>query len=152
MLIGYRKPFNDSRKAVDDLLLHKEGLKGSSNALAEEPDQFLSSIIKSLEEASIKIQNLEEIIKTLLNNRLSKKQLRLLSGVKNKEGLLYYRLIQILSREFSMPTSTVKWNLNRLRELDTIVTGNKNNKGVPVRVTLKGKMLLKIFNKKLHVT
>jgi hypothetical protein len=60
-------------------------------------------------------------------------------------------LIEILSREFSMPMSTVKWNLSRLRELKIIIAGDKNNKGIPVRITLKGKMLLKIFNEKLHI-
>jgi len=138
VLIGYY----NSKKDIEKLSFY-EDIRTSN--------QFLSSMIKSLEEASIKIQSLEELVKTLLNNRLTKKQLKLLSGIMDKEGLLYYQLIEILSREFSMPMSTVKWNLSRLRELKIIIAGDKNNKGIPVRITLKGKMLLEIFNEKLHI-
>jgi DNA-binding transcriptional ArsR family regulator len=138
VLIGYY----NSKKDIEKLSFYED---------IRTPNQFLSSMIKSIEEASIKIQSLEELVKTLLNNRLTKKQLKLLSGIMDKEGLLYYQLIEILSREFSMPMSTVKWNLSRLRELKIIIAGDKNNKGIPVRITLKGKMLLKIFNEKLHI-
>lgn len=69
-----------------------------------------------------------------------------MNEIKNKEGLLYYQLIEILSKEFSIPMSTIKWNLNKLREFGIIIAGNKNNKGVPVKIILKGKVLLKIFN------
>jgi DNA-binding transcriptional ArsR family regulator len=128
VLIGYY----NSKKYIEKLSPYYEDIKASN--------QFLSSTIKSIEEASIKIQSLEELVKTLLNNRLTKKQLKLLNGIINKEGLLYYQLIEILSREFSMPMSTVKWNLSKLRELKIITAGDKNNKGIPVRITLKGKM------------
>lgn len=149
MIIGYRKSLNP-KKAIDDLFFSEAILKNYSlkNAFVM-PDKFSDSIMKSLEEASIKIQYLEELIKILLNNKLTKKQIKLLNRIKDKEGILYYQLIEKLSKELSIPTSTVKWNLNKLRNLGIIITGDKNNKGVPVKITSKGKILLKIFNEKL---
>ncbi|MEM3899171.1 MAG: hypothetical protein QXD34_05125, partial [Candidatus Bathyarchaeia archaeon] len=57
-------------------------------------------------------------------------------------GLLYYQLVNKLSIEQGVPRSTIRWNLNKLRDAGMIITGNKNAKGVPVSLTEKGKILL----------
>jgi len=84
-------------------------------------------------------------LETLTRERLNTKQLKLLSEIERNEGLLYYQLIDKLSEEQGLPKSTVRWNLNRLREAEMVVTGNKNNKGIPVKLTRKGKMVVLAF-------
>lgn len=88
---------------------------------------------------------LSEILEILTKKRLNTKQLKLLSEIERNEGLLYYQLINKLSEEQGLPKSTVRWNLNKLREAKMVVTGNKDNKGVPVRLTRKGRMVVLAF-------
>jgi DNA-binding transcriptional regulator PaaX len=50
-----------------------------------------------------------------------------------------------ISREQGLPESTVRWNLNRLRSAKMVITGDKNNRGVPVKLTEKGKIIALMF-------
>jgi len=88
------------------------------------------------------LEFLREILGALTKKRLNTKQLKLLSEIERNEGLLYYQLINKLSREQGLPKSTVRWNLNKLREAKMVITGDKNNKGIPVKLTKRGKMLV----------
>jgi hypothetical protein len=105
-------------------------------------EAILKSIRRTLECASEKIFVLEEVLEILMKKRLNMKQFELLLKIEEYEGLLYYQLIDKLSEEQRLPKSTVRWNLNRLRSAKMIITGDKNNKGVPVQLTEKGKMVV----------
>jgi DNA-binding MarR family transcriptional regulator len=99
----------------------------------------------ALECASTKILVLEEIVEILVKEHLNMKQIEMLLKMEENEGLFYYRLVNKLSEEQGLPESTVRWNLNRLRKANMVITGDKNNKGVPVKLTEKGKMVVLAF-------
>lgn len=84
----------------------------------------------------------------LIKKQLKVKQLRYLPEVNKNSGLLYYQLIDKISCDQCIPKSTVRWNLEKLRESGMIVAGNKEVKGVPVRLTEKGKLALLIMDGK----
>ncbi|MEM3703148.1 MAG: hypothetical protein QXX79_01805 [Candidatus Bathyarchaeia archaeon] len=91
-----------------------------------------------------------EILDTLAKKNISVKQLEYLPKVEENSGLLYYQLVNKLSTEQQIPRSTVRWNLNKLRDAGMIIAGNKNFKGLPVRLTEKGEItLLAIKNQKI---
>ncbi len=99
----------------------------------------------SLEPLLERIATLEEVSEILVNHHLNKKQLELLSRMKENEGLLYYRLVEKIAAEQKMPASTVRWNLDRLRRAHLVVTGDRNDKGIPVRLTEFGKVVASAF-------
>ena len=74
--------------------------------------------------------------------RISGKQLKYLSKIEENSGLLYYQLVDKLSVEQQIPKSTVRWNLKKLRDAGMIIAGDKNSKGVPVKLTEKGRITL----------
>jgi len=62
------------------------------------------------------------------------------------EGLLYYQVVKEISKKHEMPESTVRWNVNKLRDAKLIVTGNIKQKGVPVELTPCGRMIASLFS------
>ena len=83
-----------------------------------------------------------EILDAFTKKRISVKQLKYLSKIEENSGLLYYQLVDKLSVEQQIPKSTVRWNLNKLRDAGMIIAGDKNSKGVPVKLTEKGRITL----------
>jgi len=73
------------------------------------------------------------------------KQLKYLVKVKENNGLLFYQLVNKLSVELQVPKSTVRWNLSRLRDSGMVIAGNKDAKGVPIKLTEKGEIALQIL-------
>lgn len=65
--------------------------------------------------------------------------------VKDYEGLLYYKVVKKISMNHMIPESTVRWNLNKLRDAKLIVSGNIEQKGVPVKLTSSGRMIASLF-------
>lgn len=90
-----------------------------------------------------RLSHLEEAFMTAASTRLTEKQRTILHWLTNhySERAVYTVLIQRLSEELGIPESTVRWNLKRLREADLINAGTKDNKGVPVSLTEKGRIL-----------
>ena len=116
------------------------------NKISQENAGTIVELLRTtIECASEKILALEEVLETLTKKRLNMKQLELLLKIEQNEGLLYYQLVNKLSQEQGLPESTVRWNLNRLRDAKMVVTGDKNNKGVPVKLTRNGKMVALAF-------
>ena len=116
-----------------------------NRAPQENTENILELLREVLENASQRILVLEEALEILTKKRLNMKQFELLSKIKQDEGLLYYQLINKLSQRQGLPESTVRWNLNKLRDAGMVVTGDKNIKGVPVRLTEKGKIVASAF-------
>lgn len=54
-------------------------------------------------------------------------------------------LISSLSEKYEIASSTIRWNVNRLRDLGLINCGNASKKGVPVKLTGDGDIVLKII-------
>lgn len=116
------------------------------NEISQESVGTILELLKTtIECASEKILALEETLEILTKKRLNTKQLELLLKIEQNEGLLYYQLVNKLSQEQRLPESTVRWNLNRLRDAKMVVTGDKNNKGVHVKLTRKGKIVVSAF-------
>ncbi|MFQ6074617.1 MAG: hypothetical protein ACE5Z5_00585 [Candidatus Bathyarchaeia archaeon] len=107
-------------------------------------DDF-GEIRSSFEVLAERLVVLERVSEALMSFRFSEKQFRILSFLNENEGLLYYQLVEKFSLKRGMPASTVRWNLNKLRDAGLVVAGDRYNKGVPVRLTEVGKKLADIF-------
>lgn len=86
----------------------------------------------------------------LAESRLSRKQKRLLllaDEFLRYENMSLNSLVEKISKELKMPFSTVKWNINILRKTGLIDGGRKENKGLPARLTLGGKILVEYFRR-----
>jgi DNA-binding MarR family transcriptional regulator len=77
------------------------------------------------------------------STRLTKKQRMLLRWLAEdyEGGEVYTALIERISEELSIPKSTVRWNLRGIREAGFIRAGDKENKGIPVRLTERGRIM-----------
>lgn len=89
-----------------------------------------------------------ELTDALINKRLGVRQLRYLPKVNENSGMLYYQLVDKISIEQRVPKSTVRWNLEKLRDSGMIIAGSKEAKGIPVRLTEKGMISLLIMERK----
>jgi DNA-binding transcriptional ArsR family regulator len=122
------------------------------NDAAIEAEEFInaSKVLQSSEKENFqkKIEAIMEALEALAKKRITMKQLNLLSKIEENEGLLYYQLIDKLSKEQKLPKSTVRWNLTKLREAELIVAGDKKRKGVPVELTEKGRITLSAISKR----
>ena len=90
-----------------------------------------------------KLGHLEQAFTTAASTKLTEKQRTILHWLTHQynETAVYTALIQRLSDELGIPESTVRWNLKGLREADLINAGTKDNKGVPVTLTEKGRIM-----------
>ena len=80
---------------------------------------------------------------TAASTKLTEKQRTILNWLTTQyeDDEVYTNLIKQLSTELEIPESTVRWNLRGLREADLINAGTKDNKGVPVSLTMMGKIM-----------
>ena len=80
---------------------------------------------------------------TAASTKLTVKQRTILQWLTTRyeEDEVYTNLIKQLSEELEIPESTVRWNLRGLREAELINAGTKDNKGVPVTLTMMGKIM-----------
>jgi Fe2+ or Zn2+ uptake regulation protein len=79
--------------------------------------------------------------------RLTDKQRMMLRIVAEVQGdTLYTTLIDRVSEELDIPKSTVRWNLKGLRDAGLIAAGDRDNKGVPVRLTDAGRVMAGIVS------
>jgi Mn-dependent DtxR family transcriptional regulator len=83
----------------------------------------------------------------MMRKSLNVKQLKYLEKVRENSGLLFYQLVGKLSVELQVPKSTVRWNLGRLRDSGMIIAGDRDAKGVPVKLTEKGEIALRIMER-----
>lgn len=113
--------------------------------IKEDYDEEQDEITKVLEHGSAKLRCLLRALEILTSSILSKKQLEYLLMVQKHEGLLYYKLVQKLSLEHGLPSSTVRWNLNKLRDAKLIVAGDRNKKGVPVKLTREAGLIVSAY-------
>lgn len=103
----------------------------------------LDALEESLNIHFKELYEMERDLMAVTSRRLTEKQRRLLRWLAEsyREEAVYTALIEMISEEMGMPKSTVRWNMRKLREAELIRAGDRLNKGVPVRLTEKGRML-----------
>lgn len=111
---------------------------------------FYNRLLKNLDdlEESLNVHfkelyALERALMAAVSTRLTKKQRMLLMWLAEdyRGGVVYTALIERISEDLSIPKSTVRWNLRGLREAGFIRAGDKDNKGIPVRLTERGRIM-----------
>lgn len=97
---------------------------------------------------SRQLNTLEQALMTAASTKLTEKQRTILNWLTTQyeDDEVYTNLIKQLSDELEIPESTVRWNLRGLREADLINAGTKDNKGVPVRLTMMGRIMANYAN------
>jgi DNA-binding MarR family transcriptional regulator len=92
---------------------------------------------------SRQLNQLDQALMTAASTKLTEKQRTILHWLTTRYGEdeVYTNLIKQLSEELEIPESTVRWNLRGLREAELINAGTKDNKGVPVSLTMMGKIM-----------
>ncbi|MEM3719502.1 MAG: hypothetical protein QXD45_05725 [Candidatus Bathyarchaeia archaeon] len=78
----------------------------------------------------------------MVTKNINIKQLSYLPKIVENNGLIYYKLIDKLSKEQGTPKSTVRWNIKKLKDAGLITAGDRENRGVPVNLTEKGRIML----------
>ena len=103
----------------------------------------VDSLEQSIQRHSWQLNQLEQALMTAASTKLTEKQRTILNWLTTRyeEDEVYTNLIKQLSEELEIPESTVRWNLRGLREADLINAGTKDNKGVPVSLTMMGKIM-----------
>ncbi|MEM3673085.1 MAG: hypothetical protein QW468_02505 [Candidatus Bathyarchaeia archaeon] len=139
-IYGVNKIFRESAEPSrqNDAAIEVEGFVNVSKVLQSDEKEDLQK----------KIEAIMGVLEALAKKRISMKQLNLLSKIEENEGLLYYQLVDKVSQEQKLPKSTVRWNLTKLREAGLIVAGDKQNKGLPVELTEKGRIALLAVSKR----
>jgi len=123
----------------------KEKVSGSSTSVSRDD---VRKTIMELEIAFRRIEDsfseLERSINALALIRLTEKQQSILKWLcgNSEQNTVYTRMIEAVSKEFKIPESTARWNLKVLREVALLEAGDRNNKGIPVRLTEAGRIAL----------
>jgi predicted transcriptional regulator len=109
------------------------------NGLIKRVDALEQSIYLHIQ----KLQQLEQTLTTATSTKLTEKQRNILHWLIThyEENEVYTNLIKQLSEKLDIPESTVRWNLRGLREAELINAGTKDNKGIPVSLTMVGKIM-----------
>jgi DNA-binding MarR family transcriptional regulator len=102
----------------------------------------VDSLEESLKEHYRELYAMEGALEAASVRRLTEKQRMMLRIVAEVQGeTLYTTLIEKVSEELNIPKSTVRWNLKGLRDAGFIAAGDRDNKGVPVRLTETGRIM-----------
>lgn len=89
------------------------------------------------------LKEFERDLASLASLGLTEKQRALLTWLAERYegGMNYTTLITKLSEEMRIPSSTIRWNLRILRDAGLIIAGHRENKGIPVKLTRKGRLI-----------
>ncbi len=102
----------------------------------------VDSLEESLKEHYRELYAMEGALEAASARRLTEKQRTMLRIVAEVQGeTLYTTLIDRVSEELDIPRSTVRWSLKGLRDTGLIAAGDRDNKGVPVRLTETGRIM-----------
>ena len=107
----------------------------------------VDSLEESLKEHYRELYVIEAALEAASSRRLTDKQRMMLRIVAEVQGeTLYTTLIDRVSEELEIPKSTVRWNLKGLRDSGLIAAGDRDNKGVPVRLTETGRVMFGLIS------
>lgn len=118
---------------------HNESNRIAVNRLMKRVD----ALEHSIHVHSRQLTQLEQALMTAASTKLTEKQRTILQWLTmhDIDDTVYTNLIKQLSEELDIAESTVRWNLRGLREADLINAGTKENKGVPVSLTMMGRIM-----------
>jgi DNA-binding transcriptional ArsR family regulator len=103
----------------------------------------VDSLEECIREHYRELSAMEGALEAASERRLTEKQRAMLHVVSTVQGeTIYTSLIDRVSREMGIPRSTVRWSLKGLRDSGLIYAGDRDNKGVPVRLTEAGKVMV----------
>lgn len=136
-----------------NLLTTTKRIRRELTTLGRQPSatHAVNRVIKRIDdlEQSLKIHFdelyfMEREIIAVASTRLTRKQLVMLRWMAGNytEEMVYTNLIERISEVLGMPKSTVRWNMRGLRDAGFISAGDKDTKGVPVRLTERGYYML----------
>ena len=113
----------------------------------------VDSLEESLKEHYREFYAIEAALEAASSRRLTEKQRTMLRIVAEVQGeTLYTNLIDRVSDELDIPKSTARWNLKGLRDSGLITAGDRDNKGVPVRLTETGRVIAGLVSSAAGVT
>ena len=141
--------FRNLIQSLNDLKL-EVGRFGKTNTNAISYNRLRKNV-DDLEE-SLRLHYLEwdamsQMLQTASEHKLTDKQRVMLQFISEiNDGQLYTTLIDRLSVEMGIPQSTVRWNLKGLREAGLIQAGDRDNKGIPVCLTEKGRIMTRLVS------
>jgi biotin-(acetyl-CoA carboxylase) ligase len=136
------KSFSNAYVLMEEL---KEKVSGSSTSVSrDDVRKTLMELEIAFRQIEDSFSELERSINALALMRLTEKQQSILKWLcgNSKQNTVYTRMIEAVSKEFKIPESTARWNLKILREVALLEAGDRNNKGIPVRLTEAGRIAL----------
>ena len=106
----------------------------------------VDSLEESLRTHFRELNTFEETLASASSRRLTRKQRLMLRWLSEGygEATIYTSLIDQLSEDLGLPKSTVRWNLQGLREANLIRAGDRENKGIPVELTDAGRIMASV--------
>jgi DNA-binding transcriptional ArsR family regulator len=106
----------------------------------------VDSLEESLRTHFRELNTFEETLVSASSRRLTRKQRLMLRWLSEGygEATIYTSLIDQLSEDLGLPKSTVRWNLQGLREANLIRAGDRENKGIPVELTDAGRIMASV--------
>lgn len=137
--------FNNILENIQDIKreITEFGLKTENKMAYFRLIKRVDSLEHSIQLHSKQLDQLEQALMTAASTKLTEKQRTILHWLTTRydDDEVYTNLIKQLSEELEIPESTVRWNLRGLRDADLINAGTKDNKGVPVSLTMMGKIM-----------
>ena len=137
--------FSNILKTIRDIKreITKFGLSKKDNIAFNRLIKRVDSLEQSIYIHSKQLTQLEQTLMTAASTKLTDKQRLILHWLTTQyeDVEVYTNLIKQLSQELDIPESTVRWNLRGLREAELINAGTKDNKGIPVSLTIMGKIM-----------
>lgn len=123
--------------------IHRLGSRAGDNISYNRLLKNLDALEESLSVHFREVHVLDRVLEATASTRLTRKQRTLLRWLSEeyREETVYTTLIERISEDLSIPKSTVRWNLRGLREAGLIRAGDKENKGIPARLTDMGRIV-----------
>jgi predicted transcriptional regulator len=93
---------------------------------------------------------LEESLVRLASRNMTPVQTRVVQYIYTRESTsscTYSWYVRAISKELSIPESTVKWCLNILRDMLLIEAGSASERGLPLRLTYPGLVVAEMLSK-----
>ena len=84
------------------------------------------------------------MLRKVLLRAINKNQILVLEELKNNKSTIT-NIISSVSRKYNLAPSTVRYNIEKLKELDIIECGNSKKKGIPAKLTDSGILISDII-------
>ncbi|MCS7134946.1 MAG: hypothetical protein NZ893_00705 [Candidatus Aenigmarchaeota archaeon] len=86
-----------------------------------------------------------EVLRKLVEKGLNKIQKILIAELACNKYANVTAFIMTISSKYKLPESTIRWNVNELKQLGIIECGNSKVKGIPVSIKSSWKFLIEVL-------